>query len=169
VARIRSWVRDGGVLVAIEGGARWASRAGLLPAETRSPASDSTRYAYADRDAARGAQALGGSILDLTLDPTHPLAYGFGASVAVFKGDAGLFEPAGPGSGIDVGVVAETPVLSGYASPQTRERLAGAALLKAGRLGGGRVVLMDFNPAFRAFWYGTDGLLLNALYFGSTF
>ena len=169
VARVRDWVRGGGVLVALEGGARWAARAGLLSAETRSAATDSTDYAYADRDAARGAQAIGGSILDVALDPTHPLAYGYGSSVAVFKGDAGLFEPAEPGSGVDVGVVAETPVLSGYASDANRERLAGAAVLKAGRLGGGRVVLMDFDPAFRAFWYGTDGLLLNAIYFGGTF
>ena len=73
------------------------------------------------------------------------------------------------GASTDVGVYAATPMLSGYASRQTLARLPGAAGLKAGRLGAGRVVLMDFNPAFRAFWYGTDGLLLNAVYLGGTF
>ena len=68
-----------------------------------------------------------------------------------------------------MGVYAADPVLSGYASPENRARLAGAAGLKAARLGRGRVVLMDFDPAFRAFWRGTDGLLLNAVYFGETF
>ncbi len=168
-ARVRSWVREGGVLIGIEGGARWAARAGLLDAPLRETATDSTAYAYADRDAARGAQALGGSILDLRLDPTHPLAYGYGDQVAVFKSGTALFEPSAPGAGADVGVYADEPVLSGYASASTEARLAGAAGLKAGRLGAGRVVLMDFDPAFRAFWRGTDGLLLNAVYLGATF
>ena len=168
-ARVRSWVRGGGVLVALEGGARWAARAGLVSAPLRAAPADSTARPYADRDAAAGAQALGGSILDVVLDPTHPLAYGYGDRVAVFKGDAALFEPAAASSGVDVGVVAAEPVLSGYSSAQNRARLPGAAALKAYRVGGGRVVLMDFDPSFRAFWWGTDGLLLNAVYLGRTF
>ena len=168
-ARVGSWVRGGGVLVALEGGARWAARAGLVSATLRQAPADSTARPYADRDAAAGAQALGGSILDVALDPTHPLAYGYGDRVAVFKGDAALFEPSDPGAGVDVGVVAPEPVLSGYASAENRARLPGAAALKAFRVGAGRVVLMDFDPAFRAFWWGTDGLLLNAVYLGRTF
>ncbi|WP_420455124.1 M14 family zinc carboxypeptidase [Rubrivirga sp.] len=168
-ARVRAWVRDGGVLVGIEGGGRWAARAGLLGASLREIPTDSTAYEYADRPAARGAQALGGSIVEVALDPTHPLAYGYGATVPVFKSGTALFEPGDAASGTDVGVYAETPLLSGYASRETLARLPGAAALKAGRLGAGRVILMDFDPAFRAFWWGTDGLLLNAVYLGATF
>ena len=168
-ARLTDWVRGGGVLVATEGGARWAARNGFLDAPLRDTPADSTIRPYSDRDEARGAQAIGGSIFEVALDPTHPLAYGYGDRVAVFKSGAALFEPGEPGSGVDVGAYAEAPVLSGYISRENLARLPGAAALKAGRLGGGRVVLMDFNPSFRAFWWGTDGLLLNALYFGSTF
>ena len=49
------------------------------------------------------------------------------------------------------------------------KRLPGAAALKADRVGRGRVILMDFNPVFRAFWWGTDGLLLNAIYLAEAF
>ena len=168
-ARVQSWVRGGGVLIGIEGGARWAARAGLLAAPLRAAAADSTARPYADRDLATGAQAIGGSIVQMALDPTHPLGYGYPAEVAVFKAGAALFEPSPAESGLDVGVYADDPVLSGYASRENRDRLAGAAGLKAARLGQGRVVLMDFDPAFRAFWRGTDGLLLNAVYLGRTF
>ena len=167
--RITDWVRGGGVLVGIQGGARWAADAGLLASPTRAIVPDSTAYPYAERDRARGAQALGGSILDLRLDPTHPLAYGYGESVAVFKSGAAAWAPDDAETGQDVGRYAEAPVLSGYASAAVRERLSGAAGLRAGRVGAGRVVLMDFNPSFRAFWYGTDGLLLNAVYLGDAF
>ena len=168
-ARLQAWVRGGGVLVGIQGGAEWAARAGMLPADLRPTPTDSTARSYADLDAARGAQAIGGSILEMVLDPTHPLGYGYPERVAVFKRGAALFEPSAAGSGQDVGVYAETPVLSGYASRENLARFPGAAALKAGRLGAGRVVLMDFGPSFRAFWWGTDGLLLNAITLGSTF
>lgn len=157
------------MLIALEGGARWAARNGLLSASLRPSPTDSTSRPYADRDAARGAQALGGSIMDVVLDPTHPLAYGYGDRVAVFKSGTALFEPSSPQSGSDVGVYASTPLLSGYSSRENLARLPGAAAIKAGGLGRGRVVLMDFDPSFRAFWYGTDGLLLNAVYLGATF
>lgn len=170
VERMKAWVQQGGVVVGIQGGALWAARGGLLASPTRDVPKDSTAYPYAMRDEARGAQALGGSILDLRVDPTHPLAYGYGESIPVFKSGTGVFAPDSTNSGVDVGRYdAETPVLSGYSSPQMRDRLKGAAALRASRLGRGRVILMDFNPSFRAFWYGTDGLLLNAVYLGTTF
>ena len=168
-ARLRSWVQGGGTLVATEGGARWAARAGFVETEDRPAPPDSLDYAYEQRDAARGAQAIGGSIFEVALDATHPLAYGYGDRLAVFKGDAALFEPAAGGAGTDVGVFTDEPVLSGYVSRQNLERLPGAAALKADRVGRGAVVLMDFDPAFRAFWWGTDGLLLNAVYLGGAF
>ena len=169
-ARVKRWVQDGGVLVALQGGAQWAARGDLLDSPAREATPDSTAYPYALRDEARGAQALGGAILQLDLDPTHPLAYGYGESVPVFKSGTAVFRPDSTNSGVDVGrYAAEQPVLSGYASGAVRERISGAAALRAARLGRGRVVLMDFNPVFRAFWYGTDGLLLNAVYLGRTF
>ena len=106
---------------------------------------------------------------------SEPMDIGFNAKYLLdicgqLKSGTAVFAPDSTNSGVDVGRYdAETPVLSGYASRQVRDRLKGAAALRASRLGRGRVVLMDFNPAFRAFWYGTDGLLLNAVYLGKTF
>ena len=37
-----------------------------------------------------------------------------------------------------------------------------------GKQGDGRVILMLDNPNFRAYWYGTQKLFANALFFGST-
>lgn len=168
-ATLTEWVRGGGTLVTLDGGARWAASAGLLDAEIRETPTDSTARPYADRSAAFGAQQIGGSIFQVALDTTHPLAYGYRETVPVFKSGAQLFEPDTTGRGTDVGLFTEEPVLSGYISEENLARLPGAAALKADRAGRGRVIGMDFNPVFRAFWRGTEGLFLNAVYFGSTF
>ena len=167
--KLSGWVRSGGVLIGTQSGASWIARNGLVRADTREVTRDTTTRPYDQRDEARGAQAIGGSIFEVSLDTTHPLAYGYGESVPVFKSGTALFEPDTTGAGADVGVYSADPVLSGYISSANLKRLPGAAALKAYRMGGGRVVLMDFNPTFRAFWWGTDGLLLNAIYLGSTF
>ena len=164
-----SWVRAGGVLVGTQAGANWIARNELVAAGTRETRSDTTARPYDQREEARGAQAIGGSIFEVALDTTHPLAFGYGETVPVFKSGTALFQPDTTGAGTDVGAYSESPVLSGYISRENLERLPGAAALKAYRVGSGRVVLMDFNPTFRAFWWGTDGLLLNAIYLGSTF
>ena len=168
-ARLEAWVRAGGVLVGTQAGANWIARSGLVRAGTRAVRRDTTTLPYDQREQAQGAQQIGGSIFEMRLDATHPLAYGYGESVPVFKSGTALFEPDTTGAGTDVGVYAESPVLSGYISQANLDRLPGASALKAFRVGQGRVVLMDFNPVFRAFWWGTDGLLLNAVYLGSTF
>jgi hypothetical protein len=47
--------------------------------------------------------------------------------------------------------------------------MKGTASIIARRQGRGHVVLFADNPNFRAFWYGTNGLFLNAVFFGQAF
>ena len=165
---LKGWVRAGGTLVAADEAAGWAATAGFLDPKAEEAPTDSTRRPYAERRVAAGAQAVGGAILALDLDTTHPLAFGHPERVAVFKTNRLAFGGVTP-EGHDVGVYPEAPLLAGYLSDENRTRFAEKAGLMAVRLGRGRVVAMDFDPAFRAFWYGTDGLLLNAVFFGGLF
>ena len=69
----------------------------------------------------------------------------------------------------DAALYTDAPLLSGYVSDNNLDRLAGGAALVGQRFGSGRVVLFNFDPDFRAFWWGTQGLLLNAVFFGGAF
>ena len=62
---------------------------------------------------------------------------------------------------------AAEPLLSGYISNPNLARLDSTAAVIADRLGQGAIVLLLDNPSFRGFWFGTDKLFLNALFFGS--
>jgi hypothetical protein len=166
--RLRQWVRDGGVLIASGAAAGWAASQDLGELSPRAAERDSTHHAWADVSAARGAQVIGGSAFEVALDTTHPLAFGYEGRLPVFKQGAQAFDlSAAPGT--NVAVYTESPLLSGYASTENLARIAGGAAMVAQRQGRGAVVLFDFNPAFRAFWRGTEGLLLNAVFFGGAF
>jgi len=58
----------------------------------------------------------------------------------------------------------ESPVLSGYVSEANRERARGAAAVVMEPTGDGEVVLVMDDPNFRAFWYGSSRLFLNAVF-----
>lgn len=56
-------------------------------------------------------------------------------------------------------------LLSGYISPANAELLAGSAGVVVVAVGKGRVVLIADELAFRAFWFGTNKLIANAVFF----
>ena len=49
------------------------------------------------------------------------------------------------------------------------EEIKNSASIIARNVGSGSVILFADNPHFRAFWFGTEGLFLNAILFGKAF
>ena len=164
---VRRWVRGGGRIVAMGDAVAWLDGAELLDAEPRPLDVDSlvAGKAWADLQDARGAQVIGGAILRVLLDTTHPVAYGYDETVAVFRQGEHAYEITDR-PGTTVGVYAPAPVVSGYASAPRRQQLAGSAAVIAERVGRGAIVAFMDQPNFRGFWYGTNGLFLNAVFFG---
>ena len=60
------------------------------------------------------------------------------------------------------------PLLAGYISPANEKLIKNSAAVICSSFGRGKVVSFADNPNFRAFWYGTNKLFLNAIFFGST-
>ena len=168
VNRLRWWVREGGTLIAWKNAARWLIEKGLVDESLRSTQPDTIDIPYEQVSATRGAQRIGGAIFAAELDTTHPLTFGYGGVTPLFRNHEIFFEPSAT-PGATVARYASPPLLSGYISPKRHAELANTAALIARRQGDGAVVLFADNPNFRAFWYGTNGLFLNAVFFGGAF
>ncbi|MEX0717145.1 MAG: M14 family metallopeptidase [Planctomycetaceae bacterium] len=169
-AKIREWVRGGGNLIAIGTATGWAIENDLvelkpIPFEIDELLKGTPHAGLPD---ARGVHQIGGAIFEATLDDTHPLAFGYGGKVPVFRNHTSFHEPASR-LGTNVAVYADEPLLSGYISKERLKQIPGSAAIVATRVGDGRVALFMDNPNFRAFWYGTNGLFLNAIFFGGTY
>lgn len=191
VAELRHWLRAGGTVVATQGAALWADAllaedgegeeaedGEPLPEETRAVQERATerggqasttggaRPVYAEFEQRHAEGLIGGAIFLAELDVTHPLAFGFSdARLPVFRDGTRPLEPS-ENPFENVALFGSEPLLAGYASEANVEALAGTAAVIAGRVGRGVLVRLADDPAFRAFWYGTERLVANALFFG---
>ncbi|WP_238531622.1 hypothetical protein [Nitritalea halalkaliphila] len=122
--------------------------------------------AYKDYEKNRGARLTSGTIFHAQLDLSHPLGYGYTQEdMFTFRNTNLILElPENPyASPLRYRA---NPLASGYVHPEIEKTLAGSAALVVKRLGSGRVVGFADNPNFRAVWYGTNKLFLNAVFFG---
>jgi hypothetical protein len=172
VDELKRWVRAGGILVATKGAVQWVDEKELVDLDFRSDvapetAADSARFPYAEHQRRQGAQIVSGAIFATEIDVTHPLAYGYRRPLLpVFRNHRIFLEPAKNPYGT-VAQYTQDPLLSGYISTPNLRKLRGSAAVVAERVGSGAVLLLLDDPNFRAFWYGTNKLLMNALFFGS--
>src|SRR5690606_31259063 len=97
------------------------------------------------------------------LDETHPLAFGYGNTLSVFRDHTTFYEPSSK-PGTNVAAYSDKPLVSGYISKERLEQVPGSAAIVATKSGEGRIVLLMDNPNFRGFWYGTNRLFLNAIF-----
>jgi hypothetical protein len=172
VDKIKRWTRDGGTLITTKGAINWAERNGLANISYLESDDDEdkevTPKPYADMSRNRGAQVIGGSIFHAKLDLTHPLGYGYNdENITVFRNSTQFLEKAENPYATPL-YYTDDPLASGYISDKNLEKLAGTAAIIVSNAGRGRVISMTDNPNFRAFWYGTNKLFMNAIFFGQT-
>jgi len=116
----------------------------------------------------RGEQLIGGSIFNTRLDLSHPLGYGYNTPLLRVFRDSTLFMERAENPYATPLQYTDSPLASGYVSQQNIDRMAGTAAIVVTAHGSGRVIAMTDNPNFRAFWFGTTRLFMNAVFFGHT-
>ncbi len=170
--RIRAWVSSGGTLIAQKGGSKWLVDNAVSSFRIKSSIndvpvnSDHQHHHYNSISKKKGAQVIGGAIFETTADLSHPLLYGFEQNkIPVFRNHKTFYQlPKNPHA--SPLRYTQSPLLSGYISKKNLNQLKNTPALLVGGAGQGRMICFVDNPNFRAFWFGTNKLFLNALFFG---
>ena len=169
IDKINDWVKKGNTLVTIAQGSSWVIEKKLVKETLLEPSNDSifSRKNYVSAAENIGRERIGGAILNVDLDLTHPLAFGYrDSSIPVYKNN-NVFINKTKDHYSSVGIYSKDPHIDGYISEKNmKNNFKNTASLIVSRLGSGRVVIFADNPNFRGSWYGTNKLFLNAIYFG---
>jgi hypothetical protein len=187
--RLRTWVAEGGTVIGMRDAAAWvrsstidwinpddleaieAAAAGAQEQQEQedAEAADIERLAYRDKDDHEAQKVIGGAIFAADLDTSHPLGFGYAdRSIFLHKNVEDPMEATDNPFGTVIAYT-DDPVYSGFVSDENRDELAGTPALIAERSGKGSVILFADNPNFRGYWYGTNKLFLNALFFSRVF
>ncbi|MCC6727436.1 MAG: zinc carboxypeptidase [Saprospiraceae bacterium] len=168
---LRTWVNGGGTLIAVEGAVKWLESKQLgsitLKKEPETASTTTARRPYIGASEDRAANELPGSIFEAELDLTHPLCFGFSRNkLPVFKG-SGLFCEAVKSPYASPVVLTKQPLMAGYVPRKMKALAPNSPSVVVTGVGQGRIICMLDNPCFRSFWYGTDKLMANAVFFGN--
>ncbi len=179
-AALERFVREGGTLVAFKQQAVWAARQWLAKDDGAGDEKSATgkdsrqpplaRRPYATLPTWLAERQIGGAIFESVIDRTHPLAFGYGRDRIASLKNTTLLLPAPRHPFAAVAVYDEKePLISGFASADNIQRIAGTPMLLADTLGRGRLILFADEPTFRASFRGTERLFVNGLFFSRLF
>jgi hypothetical protein len=165
--KLRAWIQAGGSLISMTDAISWIVNKGFSTVKLKTAPMDSLslQRSYIQLERFQGAQLIAGAIFQARLDRSHPLAFGYPEELIPVFRDHTLFieKPKNPYAAPLT--YTNSPLISGYVHPVNEKQLRNSAGIVVSNLGAGKVILMADNPNFRAFWYGTNKLFMNAIFF----
>lgn len=166
--KIAEWVRNGGELITFGDGYRTANDNKLSDIKTKTlEKPDSTVYInFADRRDRFSMYEIPGTTLQVQMDYTHPLCWGYTTPMPLLKRTKLVFEKPKEINNAPVWFDKKDPLLSGYLRNAHKKDLTGAPEVIVNKAGKGVVISFADDINFRSTWYASTRMFLNAILFG---
>ena len=161
--QIKEYVNDGGNLIAYRNSIKWVSN-NIDEIELISNSLVAKDIAFDEREAFLDAQETGGAIFKSNIDKSHPINYGIeSTSLPLFR-NSNVYMTKDQQSYNNPILYTSDPLISGYVSEENLSLVKKSSPFKLVKRGKGKILLMTDNTNFRAFWFGTNRILLNMLF-----
>ncbi|MCB0844366.1 MAG: zinc carboxypeptidase, partial [Bacteroidetes bacterium] len=165
--KLKNWLQDGNTIITTRTASQWAIRSGLVKetlVEEKEDKQERTPYALAEE--IQGADQVGGTIFEVELDITHPLAYGFHSPKLPIYRNSKIYLNPSKDPYQTVAKYTKEPHIDGFVSPKNLDLIKESAALIVSKVGSGQVIMFSDNPNFRGIWYGSSKLFMNAIFMG---
>ncbi len=103
-----------------------------------------------------------GSIYKISLDATHPLAFGLGNKTFCIKNNSNTYKYLK--NGANLGYFSADAHVSGFVGYKLKANLSGSLAIGSEQYGDGRIVYFTDSPIFRGFWQAGKLSLANAIF-----
>ena len=163
--KLKNWVKNGGTIIGYRNAVRYLSQNNFIKLDFKKTGVDAKNVSFEQRQDHNGAQVIGGAIFNTKIDRSHPINFGYiKDELPMFRNTTVFVNPNEKSYNNPIQYT-DAPLLSGYVSEENLEHLKNSVPFQTVRMGRGRVITFTDNTNFRAFWYGTNKLLMNAIFF----
>ena len=162
--KIQDYLSNGGNLIAYRSSINWLEKNKIISVDFLKNERYAKNVSFEDRGKFSGSQVVGGAIFETKIDKSHPINFGIkGKSLSTFRNNTIFMKPEKNSYNNPI-EYSNNPLISGYISNENLELLKNSVPFKVKRYSSGKIFLFTDNTNFRAFWYGTNRLLMNAIY-----
>lgn len=164
VAKLKSWIENGGTFIGLKGGAVFTTRENVNFTDVKLVKNQITKN---EDEKAKPLESIPGSIFKTLVNNDHYLALGYPEESAVqFRGNYHLTTTE---KGVNVATYKEDGHIMGHIWETTMPNLNGKLYLADVPIGDGHVILFADDPTFRAYWRGLDKLFINSILLPTAF
>jgi hypothetical protein len=166
--KLKTWVTNGGIIIGYDNTIKWLTNSKFINLEFIEPKKDTIKnVSFENRSLQTGAQLISGTIFEAIVDRSHPINFGYkNDKIALFKNSILFIKPDKISFNNPIQFTSN-PLLNGYISKENAKLIPNSVPFKVQKLGSGKVIVFTDNTNFRGFWFGTNKLLMNAVFFGS--
>ena len=164
VNKIKYYIQRGGNLIAFRSSINWLNENKIIKLDFINNAIKPSKVSFDQKDNFYGAQLISGSIFETKLDLSHPINFGITNSKLPIFRNTTIFMKAEENLFDNPIRYSSKPLVNGYISKPNLEILKKSVPFKIKKVGSGKILLFTDNTQFRAFWYGTNILIANAIF-----
>ena len=162
--KIENYLKNGGNLIAYRSSISWLEKNKIISIDFLKNERYASNVSFEDRGRFTGSQVIGGTIFNTKIDKSHPINFGIvNDNLPTFKNNTIFMKPEKNSFNNPI-QYSKNALLSGYISDDNLELLKKSVPFKIKRYFSGKIFLFADNTNFRAFWYGTNRLLMNTIY-----
>ncbi|MBT5870584.1 MAG: zinc carboxypeptidase, partial [Bacteroidetes bacterium] len=170
IKELKKWIRSGGKVIAIGSATRsFLDKKGFDLKNNEQDDLDDNQSKenltpYDKRERESVTNFITGSIYKITLDASHPLAYGYGDTYFSLKQGSNSYQFME--EGYNVGYIdGDAKSVSGFSGENAKAKLKNSMVFGEARMGSGSVVYLVDDVLFRSFWEQGKLFFANALFF----
>ncbi|MEP0262936.1 M14 family metallopeptidase [Dokdonia sp.] len=169
--KVKNFVRGGGKIIAISSAVNtFAGKSGFSLKRNTSNSDDKKKdkkenlTPYADREEESVTNFITGSIFKTKVDPTHPMAFGYGDTYYSLKLGSSSYKHLDRGFNVAY-ITDDVTNVAGFAGDAAKSKLGKSLVFGEERMGSGSIIYLVDDPLFRAFWENGKLFFANALFF----